>query len=382
MELELTAEERDLEVSADRLLKREWQPDDARRAGESDSPGPAEEKLWTRIADAGWFGIAFREEVGGGGGTLFDLGLIYRQFGKHLIPPSVSNSISAALFVDALGDRERHADLLRPLLEGSAVGTVALTEPTIDTALELTRTRATPAADGGYTITGTKSLVMNARDADVILVGAMLHPGAQAPAIFAIEPDKAQRVTFTPRSAISRDRLADVTFEATHVPGDALLGNVGDSSTTEYAQDVRHVLDRLVVLQCMEMLGGAEQVLRATAAYVSTREQFGRPVGSFQAVQMHAAEMYTAAYAARVTCLKALSEVSRGKFDRRMVSIAKALTAQAFREITVRAHQLQGGIGIATESDLYLSSRRAKFLEAWLGGCDYHLSRIADAVLT
>jgi alkylation response protein AidB-like acyl-CoA dehydrogenase len=136
------------------------------------------------------------------------------------------------------------------------------------------------------------------------------------------------------------------------------------------ASDLTWVADAVLALQCMEMVGGATAVLDATVEYVKVREQFNRPIASFQAAQHHVANLRIALEGARLTAHKAVWSVGQGDTATREVAIAKMQCSESYKWTTLTAHQLYGGMGYVRETDLHLWSERAKVTEVQYGTAD------------
>jgi alkylation response protein AidB-like acyl-CoA dehydrogenase len=151
------------------------------------------------------------------------------------------------------------------------------------------------------------------------------------------------------------------------VSADAALGEVGQGWPI-----VRRALQRAVAARCLEMLGGADAVLDMTVAYVKQRTQFGRPVGAFQAVQHHCANMAIDVEGSRHMAYQAAWRVSEGWPAQREVAMAKAWVSGAYQRVCAAAHQCHGAIGFTREHDLQLYTRRAKAQELSYGDADFH----------
>src|SRR5699024_2813063 len=137
---------------------------------------------------------------------------------------------------------------------------------------------------------------------------------------------------------------------------------------------------KATALQTMEMVGGMKKVIQMTVDYVSHRKQFGIPIGAFQAVQHHLANLSIYSDGAELAAYQAVNILSNGEDAVRETSIAKAVASKAYKEITIMDHQLWGGMGYSTESDLYLWSNRAKATELSFGTRDYHLKKLYQFV--
>ena len=186
----------------------------------------------------------------------------------------------------------------------------------------------------------------------------------------------ADGVAVAPQATFAHDRQARVVLDGVRVGADAVLGGPAAPGTATAAAlgDARA---RWVALQCAEMVGGAQKVLELTSAYVTGRIQFGRPIGSFQAVQHHVADMAIRADGAGLATHQALWLLAHGRPAAKAVAVAKAWTGEAYKAITVMAHQLHGGMGYVREHDLHLWSEHAKSTELTLGGRDHHLFGVA-----
>ena len=295
----------------------------------------------------------------GGGGGLLELGIAYLEAGRAIVPTTFASTMFAALLIRNAGTSTQVGKWIPRIARGDIVATVAFGEAEVEREPACLRSSARRVS-GGWLLSGTKSFVANAARADLVVVAAkVLDTAGSRMGLFLV----------TATEGLELQQLATFSDEAQHlvrmnelpVSEAALLGGKGRLSQIEaiYAD----VCDVVTALQCMEMVGGAERVLEMTSDYVRERHQFGRPIGSFQAVQHHIADMGIAVAGGRLATLKALWLVAEGRPARRSISIAKAWLNRAFVDVTVLAHQLHGGIGYALETDLHLWSQRAKSLE-------------------
>jgi alkylation response protein AidB-like acyl-CoA dehydrogenase len=377
MNLADSAEEIVIRESARKMLEGQCPPALVRRLLDPGSDGHSAE-LWASLADGGWIGLALPEDAGGTGGTLVDLGVFFREAGRVLLPTTFASTVFAAQLICHLGRAAQRLELLPGIVGGDTIATVAYLEPGVLHDWRKLTTVARPLPDGAWELAGTKLFVANASLADLLVVLARIRADndQETLAAFAVDPASADGIAVTPMRTFAGDRQAVVRLDRVVVPPTALLGEGSGRAETRF----EHVLDVMTALQCMEMSGGAERVVELTAAYVSGRIQFGRPIGSFQAVQHHVADMGMLVEGALLLSMKAVTALAADRAARREVSHAKAWISRAYPEITIRAHQVWGGMGYVTETDLHLYSNRAKAAEVSFGTASHHLRRAAGAI--
>jgi 3-oxocholest-4-en-26-oyl-CoA dehydrogenase beta subunit len=379
MNLADSAEEIVIRESARKMLAGQCPPALVRRLLDPGSDGHSAE-LWSSLADGGWIGLALPEDAGGTGGTLVDLGLFFREAGRVLLPTTFASTVFAAHLICHLGRAAQRAELLPSIVGGDTITTVAYLESGVLHDWRKLTTMARSLPDGAWELSGEKLFVANASRADLLVVLARIRADndQETLAAFAVDPAAADGIAVTPMRTFARDRQAVVRLDRVVVAPTALLGECSERAETR--SRFEHVLDVMTALQCMEMAGGAERVVELTAEYVSGRIQFGRPIGSFQAVQHHVADMGVLVQGALLLAMKAVASLAAGRAARREVSHAKAWISRAYPEITMRAHQVWGGMGYVTETDLHLYSNRAKAAEVSFGTTSHHLRRAAGAI--
>lgn len=311
--------------------------------------------LWKALSDAGIFGLAIAERYGGSGGSLEDLAVFYTEAGRALCPTTVHSSVATALAVDRLAAPETKARWLPPLANGSLRGTTALWSAR-DAAVVTPALSADPDSGGAWRLAGTADYVADADVADLIVVSAAA-PGRTL--AFVVDA-RAPGVTAEPLAMAGGHRAFTVRFDDVLADADALLGEADRPA-------LRRVANTAVALGSVDLVGVGEAVLDRTVDYVKLRHQFGRPIASFQAAQHLIANMHIALAAARLAAQSAVFWLGRGQPASRETAIARMRAATAARLITQDAHQLHGGMGYVTETDLHLWSERAR-LGATLGG--------------
>jgi alkylation response protein AidB-like acyl-CoA dehydrogenase len=364
-----------LEEACRDLLANEWPLDRALkvlgRGGAGHSP-----ELWSQLVATGWLGLPFAPELGGAGGNLVDLGLVYRAAGEHLVPASLYSSIFALLLIEKLGTPDQTQTLMPAIIGGERMATVAYSEPKSANTLRYMSTVA-ERTGSGWTLSGIKSFVPYLDLADVVLVLARTRSNRDREGwgVFRIE---AAAVTGGMRrlSTFGGEALFELTLDHVTVAADALLG--GETATMTTESRFADVVESATALQCMEMVGGTKAVIDRTVAYVSERNQGGRVLGAYQAVQHILANVSTQLHGARIATLKALDFKAKGRAAPREVSIAKVAAGTAYSNGTVAAHQVWGAMGYARETGLYLWAERAKVTDVWFGSRPAHLRALAD----
>jgi alkylation response protein AidB-like acyl-CoA dehydrogenase len=383
MDLALSEEQEALRASARGFLQRACPPELVRRvrtpAGDGHDPA-----LWRAVADLGWPGLAFAESVGGGGGDLVDLAVVYEEAGRALVPTTLYSTVEAALLIDGAGTADQRAELLPAVFAGDRIISVALHEAGMRSSPDAVSTVAVRDGDA-LVVDGTKLFVPNAGVADDLVVVARDPSATGADGVsLVVVPTDAPGVSRTRVETFAHDAQHEVTFAGVRVPADRALAAPGAGGAWPAVEHARRVA---TALQCAEMVGGAREVLDLTVRYVSDRAQFGRPIGSFQAVQHHVADLSTRVDAAGLAARQAVWRCSTGAADATAdaevataVAIAKVAATDAYVETTLMAHQLHGGIGFVVDHDLHLWSDRARAAALTLGSREDHLRALGSAI--
>ena len=362
----LTAEQREFASALHALLAAENPVSLVRALHEpgADRTTPA---LWKALADAGVFGLAIAEEYGGSGGSLDDLGVFYTEAGRALCPTTVHSSVHAALAIDQLGSAAARATWLPPLASGGLRATTALWNAR-DAALVAPVLRADPAPER-WRLNGTADYVLDADVAEVIVVSAA---AGERPLVFIVDVHTSG-VRVEPLDMAGGLRAFAVRFDDVAVRGDAALAGVSPTA-------LRRLANTAVALASLDLVGVGQAVLDRTVDYTKLRHQFGRPIASFQAAQHLIANMHIALAAARLAAHAAVFWIGRGRTASRETAVARMHAATAARLITLDAHQLHGGMGYVTETDLHLWSERARLGSTFGGGADVAASWLQDSM--
>jgi len=324
-------------------------------------------------------GLAVPEEYGGAGCGAREVHVVMEELGRRLSPvPYLGSAVLAIQALLASGDESARARLLPPLAEGSAVGTLAWAESgSWDPAA--IRVEAAPAPGGEWRIAGTKEHVLDGAGtgtdfgADVLLVAARTERGVS---LFHVAPDD-PGVRHRPAVTMDQTRpQARVAFQEAEA---RLVGHEGDG-----VRILGQVLDVACAALAAEQVGAAERCLEATVAYAKERVQFGRPIGSFQAVKHRLADAYVLVESARSAALGAAFAVDEGSHElTRRAAAAKSACSEAFSAVAAEMIQLHGGIGITWEHDAHRYFKRAHGSARLFGSPAWHRGRLsADLGLT
>ena len=327
---------------------------------------------WRQLAsDLGVAGLAVPEQYGGAGYGFVELGILLEEAGRALLcAPVLSTVVLAASTLLGLGDDEACREYLPGIAAGTTVATLALTEPSGRWDAAGVTTTATLGARG-WLLDGTKSFVLDGHSASLVLVAARTDAGIS---VFAVDAGAAG-LRSEPEVALDQTRKqASVTFAATPA---RLLGEQGQAWPT-----LARVLDLAAVAVAAEQVGGAARVLDMAVGYAKTRIQFGRPIGSFQAVKHKLADMHVDVESARSAAYFGLWTATENSADLpEAASLAKACCGDAFVKAATENIQIHGGIGVTWEHPAHLYLKRAHSAQMFFGHSTFHRQRLAQFVL-
>ena len=348
-------------------------PDTYVRAMEEEERGYTPE-MWQKLAEQGWLGLIFPERYGGVELGFLDLSILLEEMGRVLLPgPFFSTVVLGGMAIMDAGSDAQKQELLEGIAGGQIIVTLALIEP--DARWDASGVRTTAERNGNdYVINGTKLFVPNAHVSDYLIVAARTGEAETDITLF-ILPRNTQGIGQTLLKTIASDRQSEVVFENVEAPASAVLGELNGGWST-----VEKVLQWGAVGKCAEMVGGGQQVLDMTVEYTKQRVQFGRPIGSFQAIQHHCANMATDVEGSRYITYQAAWKLSEGLPSEGEVAMAKAWVSAAYHRVCALGHQCHGAIGFTKEHNMQLYSRRAKAAELAFGDSDHHLETVAEAI--
>ncbi len=364
MDLSLTADQEALRSLARQVLTDHATPERLREVEASDER--MDRRLWAALAQAGLLGVAIPEEYGGSGLGLVELYALLEEVGRTVAPvPVYPTLLLGALPVAKFGTPAQREALLPGVARGELVLSGALAEPRNPDPLRPS-TRATAAGDG-WRLDGVKLGVAAARDAAAIVVPAAVDGST---ALFLVDPTgtgvslEAQEVT---------NRELQFLMTLSDAPAEQLSGG---------ADALRWLVRRASVGLCAMQVGVTERALRMTGEYVSTREQFGRPLSAFQAVSQRAADAYIDVEAIRLTTQAAIWQLAEGLDADASIAVAKYWAAEGGQRVVHAAQHLHGGVGVDVSYPLHRYFLWAKQLELSLGGGTEQLLRLGQMIAT
>ena len=333
-------------------------------------------ELWREMAELGWAGIPFSEELGGLGLGIADVVVVTEALGRGLVPePFLSSVMLAGQTLALAGSEEQRAAWLAPIIEGSKV--VALAYQEAASRYDLTRVETRAEADGdGFRLTGEKVQVIDGWAADALIVVARTSGEAGDAAglsMFLIDDLSAAGVEVIRQHRVDSRNAALVRLDGASVPAGALIG------TRDGAGDVlEQVVERASVALAGEMLGAMTEAFERTLAYLKERTQFGVQIGSFQALKHRAAKLYIEIELARSAVMAAARALDAGTpLASALASAAQARVSDAFVLIANEAIQMHGGIGMTDEHDIGFFLKRARVAEMTFGDAAHHRDRFA-----
>ena len=373
MDLELTKEQKALKSSAREFLKKECPPGQMREMREDeDGFSPT---LWKKMADLGWMGVMIPEKYDGMGGDFIELAIILEAMGEVCCPgPYFSTVVLGGLTLLNAGSEEQKAAFLPKLANGELVTALAQNEPGSWFDAGGIQTTAKKEGDD-FIINGLKLFVENAHIADTIICTARTGEGSnpeEAISLFLVD-GKDPGITCTLLDTLAYDKQAEVVFDNVRVPAVNMLGNEGEGW-----QILSKIQEQAAVAKCAELVGIIQTTFDMTVSYAKDRRQFGRPIGSFQAVQHHCANMVIDVDGARFITYQAAWRIAQGLTTNVEASMAKAFTSEASRKVTFLGHQIHGAIAFCDEHDMHLFYRKAKAGEMAFGDGNYHFEKVAQ----
>ena len=347
---------------------------DVVRAMEDDATGyPAE--FWKQLIELGLLGLLLPEEHSGSGQSLLEAAIVYEEFGRALAP--TPHFVSAVLGAGALlraGSEEQKNEWLPRIASGDAILTPAWIEP--ERGFGAAGVQLTASIEGDEVrLNGTKRHVAFASSATRLLVLARCGEGEGGVELLLVDP-ASPGVTLTQQLSLASDTQYRVDFADVAVP---LANRIGGAGTGWQTWD--SVMLDGVILLAAQAAGGAERALEMTVEYAKEREQFGKPLGAFQAISHYLADAATAVDGAKTLIYEAAWARANGKPIDRLAPMAKLFACQTYRDVTAMAEQVWGGVGFTIEYDIQLHFRRAKQLQITWWDTRVLEERVAACVL-
>jgi alkylation response protein AidB-like acyl-CoA dehydrogenase len=369
-----TEEQEELRAFAHSFLAEHSSSEQVRRAMTSERGYDAE--VWKRIAtELGWPAVIVPEACGGIGLGQVELVALMEAMGEHLLcAPFFSSVCLGANALLVAGSEAQRAEHLPGIAEGQVLATLAVAEASGRWDAE--GIAATAQRDGGdFILRGAKRYVIDGHVADLVVVAARASGsrGEEGVSLFLV-PGHAAGLMRRPLPTMDQTRRqAELRFEDVRVPAEARLGDEGAAWPA-----LDRILDLARVALAAEQVGGAQRCLDAAVAYAKEREQFGRPIGSFQAIKHMCADMLLRVESARSAAYYAGCVAAVGGDELPMAaSMAKAYCSEAFFHCAGQNIQIHGGVGFTWEYDPHLYFKRARATEQYLGEPAWHRERIA-----
>jgi alkylation response protein AidB-like acyl-CoA dehydrogenase len=365
-----TSDQQLLKNSARAFLDEHCKPAVVRAAW--DGPRGVDDAMWKEMAQLGWLGLSLPEAHGGSGLGMVETAILLEELGHAACPgPYWPTTLAATALAEAGSDAQQKR-WLPAVATGEARATVAFLDGDLDWGPDAVTTRAERTARG-FALSGEKRFVPWAHVADVLLVPARTAEGVT---LFAVEPS-ARGLSLSPVAGMDlATRWVHVGLDAVPVPAEAVVGAPGQAAPL-----LAGLLRRGAVGAAAEMLGAARRCLEMSVAYAKVREQFGQPIGSFQAIRHKCAEMLVEVENSHAATYYAAWALDAAAEDHVVAaSVAKAYVGDASRRVCGEAIQVHGGIGFTWEYDLHLYFKRAKALEPMYGDGDYHRELIVRSV--
>ncbi len=330
-----------------------------------------EPALWREIAQLGWQGMAIPEEYGGAGYSFLELVVLMEELGRSLLPaPFLSSVVMAAQVLLDAGRDDQKQEYLPGIASGERLATVAFTEPAgrwDEAGVTATARRA----DGAWVLDGVKSFVLDGHIADTLIVAARSEP--EGITLFLVPADAEGLQRRRLETMDMTRKLAEITCRGVRVPEAAVLGPVGGGWP---------VLEKMqmmaVVALAAEQVGGAQRCLEMAVDYAKVRVQFGRPIGSFQAIKHKCADMLVRVESAKSAAYYAGWAAAEDNEELPVVApLAKSYCSEAYFFVAAENIQVHGGIGFTWEHDAHLYFKRAKSSELLFGDPAYHREILA-----
>ncbi|MFN4287107.1 MAG: acyl-CoA dehydrogenase family protein [Brevundimonas sp.] len=374
MPLMLNDEQQMLAEAADGFVRENAPVAHLRALRDRDDERGYDPDLWTRFAQMGFAGVLVDETHGGSGLGAVEAGVIAEALGRTLAPtPYFSTGVLGAHLISALGSEAQREQWLSSIASGEALIAMAIDEHTKHRP-QATALGARPSGNG-FVLDGSKTFVVDGHVADAVVVLARTSGeagSAHGLSLFLVDPA-------TSGVGIERTRMVDshnaarITFDKVQVAGDALIGPLDEGLSA-----LQPTLDTGRACISAHLNGISAECFERTMEYLRTRQQFDRPIGSFQALQHRAAHLFTEIELSRAATLAALQRLDQDADSAAAdVAIAKAKAGRVAELAVQEAVQMHGGIGMTDEHDIGLFMKRVRVAQEWLGDAAWHTEALA-----
>jgi alkylation response protein AidB-like acyl-CoA dehydrogenase len=379
MDFDLTDVQKDIRKASREFAEGEFTEVALEYDAKEEFPRP----LWKKACDLGFVGVFIKEEYGGANLGFTEAALVMEEFWR--VDPGCGNILLAAFgaeIIQQFGTEEQKKKYLPLIPSGRAIMGAAITEPDAGSDILLATTTAVK-QDGEYVINGSKIFITNGSVADFLVVFAVTEPTSTnryaRHSFFIVETDRPgfEARKITGKMGIRASDTAELSFADVRVPAGNLLGGVEN----EGFKQVMYLFNVNRLVAGSQGIGVAQGAFDKAVAHIMKRKQFGKPIGSFQGVQFMIAEMCTKLEVARNILYKACWMIDKGKFDPKIISIAKLFAGETAVSVTNNALQLHGGYGYIAEYGVERLYRDAKIVEIYEGTREIEKVTIAREVL-
>lgn len=376
MDFDLSEEQRLLKDSVDGLLNGSYDFEQRKKYG-AEKTGWSK-AVWGKLAEQGLLGLPFAEADGGFGAGAVETMIVMQAFGRALVlEPYLPTVVIAGGFLRHAGSAAQKAAHIPGIIDGSKTFAFAQLEKNSRYDLNDVSTTAKKKGDG-WVIDGEKFVVLNGEASDTLVVTARTKGGQterDGIGVFLV-PRTAKGVTVKGYPTQDGMRAADITFTGVEVGADAALGDPANGLPL-----IERVVDEARTALCAEAVGAMDESLKITVEYIKTRKQFGVPIGSFQALQHRAADMFVFTEQARSMAMLATmaSDFNDAKERAASVAAAKVQVGKSSKFVGQQSIQLHGGIGMTMEASIGHYFKRLSIIETTFGDTDYHLRRASEA---
>ena len=333
-----------------------------------------DESLWKEMVNLGWSGILIPEEYGGFDFGMVGMGSILEEAGKTLTPsPLFSTGVLGASLLTLGGTDAQKQTYLPQIVDGTLTTSLALEEGNRHAPYSI-ETQAKKNGDS-FVISGSKNFVIDGHSSNLLIVAARTEGSkndVSGITVFLVDSET-DGIEITKTNMVDSRNAANIKLSNVAISSNNILGEENNGASL-----LESVLDRAQIAISAEMLGNASQAFDLTLAYLKERKQFGAVIGTFQALQHRAAEMYSELELTKSSVIAACNAVDNNSNDlRRMASLAKFKSGETNYLVTNEAVQMHGGVGVTDEYDVGLFMKRARVTEQIFGNSEYHIDRYA-----
>lgn len=373
MNFELDEEQVMLKTAARDFLQQEC-PKKLVRAMMEDEKGYSPE-LWNRIAELGWLGLVFPEKYGGVGSSFLDLVVLLEECGRALLPgPFMSTVVLFGRPIALFGNESQKQQFLPRIAKGDLIMTLAFTE--VNGGVEASDISLSASLSGdNFIINDCKLFVPHAHIADYLLCVTRTRDSLDKEdgiTVFIVDT-KSPGVHVEQLKTLTGEKLCEVVFHDVVVPKGNMLGKLNEGWSI-----MKRILGEGQIAESAWMTGGARWAMETTIDYAKTRIAFGRPIGSFQAIQHKLANIAVNVEGATAILYYAAWAIMENHPDAiSAASMAKSWCGETYKQATFDGVQIHGGIGYTWDHDMHLYLKRAKASEVTFGDSDYHREKVA-----